>query len=431
MTTQRIELASSAVALNLAALSSLWFCVMVQRLLLASLIGASSLLADFGITAASAGLLASIYYIAYGAVQIPSGILADEARPKGVILSATLALAIASLLFALAPTYEIAIVLRAIVGIASGFIWLTSLKLMAQIDERGYARWVGAFVSVGSIGTTFSIGVLPLILAYLPWRWTVVLASVPLLVVPLALLRVAEAPKGAGRTERPLGERVWAGLRRSWRTMLHLVRLRRFWLLCFPVMIWNGIHFGMLTWLPRFTRDVLELDIRTTGVLAALIPIGMIAGGYGAGHLFARRRSRGYVMLFGGYAVYGAGLTTIFAATQVPALRPALFPVVLGLGLGYGFCFVGLSLLAEVVGLDELGTASGLYNALGFVPSFIFPWAMGAIMDVIDQPAVADWRYSAAAYAGTFALAVAGVLVSFASAWLLSEHHATNCPAAR
>ena len=43
-------------------------------------------------------------------------------------------------------------------------------------------------------------------------------------------------------------------------------------------MLWMGTQFAVLTWLPRYARDVLLLPDATIGFLPALVPLGQIAG---------------------------------------------------------------------------------------------------------------------------------------------------------
>lgn len=394
--------------LTVGLLAGLWMTANTQRLTAASFVGASSIMADFGITAALAGLLVSAYFPAYGLLQVPVGLLADRVAPRATLLVALALLAASNVLFALAPSIEWAIAARVLVGLSSAPVFLSCLKICSTLSLPLYPRRVGLLVTAGSVGTLIGLSGLPVLLALLPWRTVGLLLAVPLLavLVPLALARLPGPPPGERRT---VGD-LLAGLGEQ-------LCSARFWWLALPATTWCGAQFGVLGWLPRFARDVLQVGPSYTGALPGLFSAGLLVGGSLAGAAQSRRRRLGPWLFFGG--------GTLFCAAVV--LLPFLQPLGLGgllylltpcMGLLFGGFFTWFGLLSELVPPARLGTITGVLNGLTFLPSFADPWLFGILLDLVDRPAAANPAYSVQAYtvgflvmAGSMALGLLGGLL--------------------
>src|SRR5512144_125540 len=60
---------------------------------------------EFNITATAIGILGSIYFYCYAAMQFPAGLLSDSVGPRRTISFSLLLAAAGSLVFALAPSF--------------------------------------------------------------------------------------------------------------------------------------------------------------------------------------------------------------------------------------------------------------------------------------------------------------------------------------
>lgn len=395
------------------AIHALWTVAGVHRFLASVLLGASTILDDFGITATAAGLLAGIYFPVYGLVQIPSGVLADYRSPKRILLASSLFLLLSSTAFALAPTFELAVIARGIVGFASGFVWLPGLKLFLLAGRERYSRLIGGLVAAGNVGGMIALLALPLLLQALSWRWVTALAAAPALVLAVVFLLtpVPEPPRS--------GHGLWQPIVDGLRSSLAFLGNVRFWPIFLVATMWNGAHFGLVTWLPRYARDVLGLDRSAVGTLAALVPLGLVISGYVAGWLYQRFGPHGSRLFYGAAALYIVLLVALASLGPMALPRAVVYVVVLGLGMLFSCFFLALSLLVNIVPPERLGAASGLLNGASFGPAFAAPWLMGFIMDIIDQPAGTTWTYSPLAFAGALSLPALLMGGALLAAWTL------------
>jgi predicted MFS family arabinose efflux permease len=400
-------------------LAILWLTVNTHRLTAASYVGASSIMADFGITAALAGLVVSAYFPVYGLFQIPVGLLVDRVSTRAILLSALALLAASNLLFALAPSVEWAILARALVGFSSAPVFLASCKICAGLSMREYPRRVGTLVTAGSFGSIVGLAGLPPLLAVLSWRETTLLLIVPLLVM-FALLVVAPLPRPAGGGGQTVGV-LLRGMGRG-------LRATRFWWLALPATAWCGAYFGVLSWLPRYARDVLGASPAWTGVLPGLFSLGLLFGGVLAGSIHTRWRWSGPWLFFGGGTCF---MLLVALLPILPGLGAAglLYGLTPAMGLLFGCFFVWMGLLSEAVPAEQLGTLTGALNGLTFLPSFVDPWLMGLLFDLVDRPTTANPTYSAAAYQAGFFFLAATMALGLAAGWLMGRRAASRLAA--
>jgi MFS family permease len=397
-------------------LAGVWLASQIQRMALAAYLGASSIMPDLGLTAPGAGLLSAVYFPVYGAMQVPSGVLADQADPRRNILLGGVLMVLASLAFAAAPNGTAALVARVAVGVTSGLFWLSSLKLCWCLPGGSYARRLNMLMGVGAAGSILGLAALPLLLAMLHWRIVSVLVALPVAVMALLLSRVDAGYRAPAVAPVELLRRCLG----AYRPVAGIVRRAVFWKIACAQMLMVGTNFAVLTWMPRYAHDVLQLPAAAVGVLPALLPAGQIGGNLIFGYVYARRTDLGLPLFFGCTAAYLAGIALLATGLTAQLGLPALYTLALGMGVVYGCIFISLAWVAELFEPALLGTASGVLNGLGFVPAFALPWVMGACMDAIDRPSAPGWAYSPAAYGVAFAAAAAALAAGLLASGLIA-----------
>jgi predicted MFS family arabinose efflux permease len=70
---------------------------------------APDLIAAFNTTASSLGVLAATYFYVYTVMQVPTGILVDTLGPRLILLLGGLVGGVGSLLFGMAPNFDLAL----------------------------------------------------------------------------------------------------------------------------------------------------------------------------------------------------------------------------------------------------------------------------------------------------------------------------------
>ncbi len=149
------------VLLGLAAAVAAYVLSFFHRVAPAAISG--DLQATFAIGGAQLGTLAATYFYVYTLMQIPTGVLADTLGPRRILFLGGLIAGVGSLLFGLAPSFELAFAGRTLVGLGVSVTFIAMLKLLAVgFDERRFATLTGLCMLLGNLGS---------ILAGAPLAW--------------------------------------------------------------------------------------------------------------------------------------------------------------------------------------------------------------------------------------------------------------------
>ncbi len=158
--------------------------------------------ATFAIGGAQLGTLAATYFYVYTVMQIPTGVLADTLGPRRILWWGGLIAGAGSLLFGLAPSFELAFVGRTLVGLGVSVTFIAMLKLLALgFDERRFATLTGLCMLIGNLGSILAGA--PLAWATQAAGWRQVFVIVGMLSFALAFASrawVLETP--AGKVDR-------------------------------------------------------------------------------------------------------------------------------------------------------------------------------------------------------------------------------------
>ncbi|MFB6303250.1 MAG: MFS transporter, partial [Haloferacaceae archaeon] len=160
-----------------AVLAVVWFLAKFGRALLPPLFPEFQTMFDIG--SAETGLLFSALMATYGLMQFPSGVLADRAGSDRVIAAGLVVTAGAAVLFVVAPSYAVLLVAAAAFGLGTGVHKTVAMKALSVIYPARRGGALGAFDTVGFLGSA----VAPLVLVVLgalalDWRVAFGLAAV-------------------------------------------------------------------------------------------------------------------------------------------------------------------------------------------------------------------------------------------------------------
>ncbi len=125
---------------------------------------ADDLAKEFGTTATAIGVLGSIYFYCYAAMQFPAGLLADSVGPRRTVTFSLLLAAAGSLVFALAPTLGVAKLARVMVGVGVSMVFIPTTKILAQwFRAREFAFMSGLMQAAGGVGILAATSLLSLV----------------------------------------------------------------------------------------------------------------------------------------------------------------------------------------------------------------------------------------------------------------------------
>ncbi len=161
---------------------------------------ADRLMADFAVGGAAVGLLTSIYFYLYAAMQIPSGVLADTLGVRYTVSIGILLAGVGSLLFGMAPTLELAYAGRFLVGFGVAVVFVVTLKFQGDwFRAKEFGTVSGLLMLVGNLGAVTATTPVAVMAQTLGWRLSfVVIGAVTCVVGVAAWVWVRDRPADMG-----------------------------------------------------------------------------------------------------------------------------------------------------------------------------------------------------------------------------------------
>jgi FHS family L-fucose permease-like MFS transporter len=306
---------------------------------------------SFRISLAAAGLLPFAFFIAYGVMSIPAGMLIEAYREKRIILAAFTASFAGALAFALFPVYPVAMGSFFVIGLAMAMLQVAINPLLRVAGgEENYA-FNSAFAQLVFGSASF---LSPLIYSYLvknldsrsnpvlaalasvvppalPWAslyW--VFAAVTLLTI--LLIAFTNIPKVELTDEERVG---------TWETHRKLFRNPTVILYFVSMFAYVGTEQGTADWISKFLSTYHGYDPQTAGAAAVAWFWGLLTAGCLLGMLLLRLFDSRKVLIVSAIfamavlttALLGPGQVALVAFPMVGFAISVMWPIIMSLGL--------------------------------------------------------------------------------------------------
>ena len=384
---------------------------------------APDLAAAFETSAASLGVLAATYFYVYTLMQIPTGILADTLGPRRILAIGGVVGGAGSFLFGMAPSLELALVGRTLIGLGVSVTFIAMLKLIAVwFEENRFATMVGICMLIGNLGSVLAGAPLSAVAQATGWRGVFVgVGIVSVILGALCWLIVRDAPDSGGPVAKARVDRtaVLSGL-------LSVIRNRDTW----PAVLVNtGMCGAFFTFAGLWATPYL-MQVHGLARPVAAAHLSLWFGGFAIGCLFigglSDRLGRRKPVLIVTSHLYGLIWLVLLSCVTMPvALSYILFALL-------GLTTAGFSLTwacsKEVNPPLLSGMSTSVANMGGFMTAALLQPLFGWVMDlgwkgemvsgarVYD---VATWRY------GVLVVTVVAILGA-ASCWWIKETRCRN-----
>jgi sugar phosphate permease len=374
---------------------------------------AGELTQAFAISGAVLGTLAATYFYVYTVLQIPVGVLADTLGPRKLLTGGSAIAAAGSLLFALAPAWEIAAVGRTLVGVGVSVAFISILKVSAVwFPANRFATLAGMTMFAGNLGAVIAGAPLAWLVTQASWRSVFVgLAVLSALLALASWWRVRDRPEDAGLPAVNAVAPTTARL--PWmRAVLRVLANRATW----PAFVVNfGVGGSYLTFAGLWAVPYLQQTRGMTRVDAAqhtsLLLLGVAIGSLVIGLVSDRLQSRRGVM---------RAFVLLYLLSWSPWLLHADWPLAATLGwfLLMGLLIPGFTLswtiAKEANPVEFAGIATAVVNVGIFLGTGVLQPLVGWVLDRgrASGDLGAAWDQAILVMAGAAALgALASVLV--------------------
>jgi MFS family permease len=366
---------------------------------------AGDLTAELDLSAADLGLLTSVYFLVFAAVQLPLGALLDRHGP-GAIQSALLLLAsVGALLFAVSESLLGLVVGRALLALGVAMALMAGFKaIVLWFPPRHLALANGWLVMLGALGAIGATAPAQLVVDAIGWRGLfAALAALSALAALLVLLAVPDhtAPRRPGAAQAT-----------SLRTVY---RDRRFWRLAPLSAIGIGTSWSLQgLWAAPWLRDVTGLDragvVQHLSAMAVAVCASALLLGLAADRL---RRSgiKTELVLAATLAMSMLAQAALVLGWPLPSVLA--WAIVAAAGAATVLSF---AILSQYFPKELSGRANAALNLMHVGCAFLLQSATGLI---IGQWPAAQGSYPAEAH--QLAMAASLVLQLIALAWFATR----------
>jgi MFS family permease len=365
---------------------------------------AGTLVAEFDLNAAQLGVLTSIYFLTFAAVQLPVGAAIDRFGPSRVQAVLLTIAGVGALVFATASGVASLLIGRGLIGLGVASALIAGLKAIAdEFPQDRLPLLNGAFVAFGAAGAICTTTPLEWLLAQLDWRSVFVLLSAATLFVALLFPLVVRQP---GRHRAPTGP-IFLNVRSIYADP-------RFWQLAplSALCIGSAWAFQGL-WMTPWLADVALLGRAAIVHHLFIMGVALCAGALLIGVVSQVARCLG----IGPASLFGATATVFIAAElalvcRMPLPSEAICAVLAAMG---GATVLSFALLTDLFPREVRGRANAALNILHIGGAFAIQTAIGLMVGLWERDG--DGHYPTHAYQVAFLTII--VLQLAALLWFL------------
>ncbi len=317
--------------------------------------------ATFRLGPAASGRLFPASFLGFVAGVLACGYLSDRWGRKAVLLGGIAVYGAGLFLFGSAPTFTLALLASALIGVGSGAMETVASALASDLFPERRAFILNATQIAFGAGAAFSPTLAHrLLTAGTDWRtlYLGLAAVTALLFVALAAQPVARARHGAEALDFAVLRRV------LWQPA--------FVALCLAQALYVGAEVGFFSWMPTYFQH-LPQGAAWKGIVVTVFWVAMTGGRIVSGALVGRVALVRLILLLSVAAAVSSTLALLWTSPLV----------VLGFVAVTGLCFSGIfSLILAEAGErypQNAGTVFGGVIAVGGLGGVVVPWSVGAL----------------------------------------------------
>lgn len=332
---------------------------------------------EFKLTYSQAGILATAFFYAYTAMQLPAGHLGDRFGRKIVLVLCTSWWGLMSLLTGLANSFGSLFLFRFLTGIGEGAYFSNDRPIISACtpeSKRGFGQGI-SFIGLG-IGMFVGISLAGWVSDLWGWRTVFILYAFPSWVASLLIYRFIKEPRQY--VQRPAEERnVPYSI---------IFKNRDLWFLYLGGI--SGIYalWVVGTWAPAMFKEMGVQTLALSSLFSSLLGIsaipGLICTGVVSDRLVRRGKGRKGLIAIEFFLVSLCMFLLGYGLKMKIDLYLFLFFFFMAGFFIWGLWAAFYALLPDMIPYEVLGTAYGLTNTIHFLGSLLAPWVTGWVKDV-------------------------------------------------
>lgn len=336
----------------------------------------SSIMSDLNISAVQFAIISSTaYQVIYGLMQLPVGIIAERYGLKKTLLFASLLCAIATLGFAVVPSWEMALCFRLLMGLGSsfGFVCLL-LAVYDWLPRKNIAFFIGLSQFIGTLGPMLAAGPLNALFEadILGWRGLFIVLAITGSIIAVLVFCLVEKNREINNSfyilSKPLP--LWANL-------YQVIRQKQIW--------WIGLYSSSTYFSLEYLSENEGISFLVTKGFSAsfaayLITISWLGYAIGCplfGYLSDKLKQRKPMMILSISIVF----LSLSAIIYLPLNQLLMLLCFFLLGIGASGQSIGFAIISEYCQQSYLTIGLAFNNTLIMVFGAISAPVIGMMLD--------------------------------------------------
>jgi len=167
---------------------------------------AGALIKDVGLNASHLGLMTSVYFFTFAAIQLPLGVLLDRFGPRRVQAVLLIIAAAGAALFASADQFATLVLGRALIGLGAAGALIAGLKaIVIWFPKDRVPLFNGCFIMLGTLGAVAATSPAEWLQDYIGWRSMIDLTAAMTAFVALVIFVLVpeSSPNPKARSQAP------------------------------------------------------------------------------------------------------------------------------------------------------------------------------------------------------------------------------------
>jgi sugar phosphate permease len=221
-----------------------------------------------------------VFFYAFALIQIPMGAAMDIFGAKRLILFLSSLGIVGAIIFALANSFPVALVGRALMGVGIVCALMGTFKFISlRFPLRAFATISGIILSIGTMGNITATAPLVLAVDWIGLRKTFLLiALVHLFFTFWIYVAVRDSPEEYERLDTSsFKEESW--VKESLDGVISVLRLPSFWLIALAAFVRYGTYISIAgLWAGPYLEHVYHISLVERGKMLMLLLIGFLIG---------------------------------------------------------------------------------------------------------------------------------------------------------
>jgi MFS family permease len=361
---------------------------------------APNLALELGLSPAEIGLLSSVFFFVFAAVQIPVGVALDRFGPRLCLLVGAAVTVVGAAVFAAAENPGILILGRALLGLGTAGSLVASLAVYARRFPRDrFATLTGLQIGFGTLGALLATAPLAFSTATIGWRGSFLAVGVCTGLIGLLIALVVRDNGPAHGRHEALPE-SWSGIV----AVLRTPSVGRLFVMNLVMYSTFGLIVGL--WAGPYLTHIYGYSLEARGSFLLIPVLAQIVGSMVWGPMDRLTGSHKLPVLVGAGATAAALGYLALAGTLTPFMLVVwfvFFGVVSAFGpvlIAHGRALFSLHQVGRGLTVLNMGSMGGVFLSQA-VSGFVIEWF----------PVAADGAYSLSAYRAVFGLQAIFILL--------------------